>query len=81
MKKYELYKIISVYKSDGAADVMPNLSRQAHHQLEIFFWRSAFLETADQTSQCDYRPIVIGNRSIGAPLHLIKHDILTETIK
>ncbi len=42
MKKYELYKIISVYKSDGAADVMPNLSRQAHHQLEIFLEISLF---------------------------------------
>ncbi len=42
MKKYELYKIISVYKSDGAADVMPNLSRQAHHQLGIFFFDQPF---------------------------------------
>ncbi len=48
--------------------VVPNLSRQALHQLEIVFLRSAFLETANQTSQHDYRPIVIGNRSIEAPL-------------
>lgn len=42
---------------------MPNLSRQAHVnglKLEISFMRSAFLETADQSSQSDYRPIVIG---------------------
>ncbi len=30
--------------------------------------RSAFLETADQTSPSDYRPIMIGTRSIRAPL-------------
>ncbi len=43
------------------------LSRQARHQLEICFLRSASLETADQTPPSDYRPIVIGNRPIGAP--------------
>ncbi len=48
--------------------VVPNLSRHARHQLEISFLRWAFLETADQTSHSDYRPIVIGTRSIGAPL-------------
>ncbi len=50
--------------------VLSILSRQARHQLEIYFLRSAFLKTADQTSPSDYRPIVIGNRSIGAPLNL-----------
>ncbi len=29
--------------------------------------RSAFIETVDQTSQSDYRPIAIGSRSIGEP--------------
>ncbi len=32
------------------------------------FLRSAFLETADQTPPSEYRPIMIGSRSIGAPL-------------
>ncbi len=32
------------------------------------FLRSAFLETADQTPPSNYRPIMIGIRSIGAPL-------------
>ncbi len=36
------------------------------------FLRSAFSETADQTSQRDYRPIVIGSQSIGAPL-ILRH--------
>ncbi len=40
-----------------------------HSRLEIVFLRSAFLETTDQTSQSDYRPIVIGRRSNRAPLH------------
>lgn len=39
--------------------VMPNLSWQVRHQLDQFL-RSAFIETADQTSQSDYQPI---NRS------------------
>lgn len=30
--------------------------------------RSAFIPTADQTSQSNYRPIAISSRSIGAPL-------------
>ncbi len=47
---------------------MLNLSQPARHQLEIVFLRSAFLETADQTPQSNYRPTVIGSRSIGAPL-------------
>ncbi len=32
--------------------------------------RSAFSESGDQTSPSNYRPIVIGNRSIGSPLIL-----------
>ncbi len=40
-------------------------------RLRSFFFRSAFIETADQTSQSDYRPIVIGSRSIVAPLKFI----------
>ncbi len=38
--------------------------------------RSAFLETADQTSQRDFQPIVIGNRSIGAPLNLLRMSVV-----
>ncbi len=53
--------------------VVPNLSRQTCHQLEIVFLRSAFLETADQTSQRHYRPMVICSRSIGAPLFFSKN--------
>ncbi len=48
--------------------VLSILSRHLHDQLDIVFLRLAFLETADQTSPSDYQPIVIGNRSIGAPL-------------
>ncbi len=44
------------------------MSCQFSHGRRIISLRSAFLETADQTSQFDYRPIVIGSRSIGAPL-------------
>ncbi len=76
MKIYELYLTYSIIiispapdrDWDGALHVVPNLSQQARHQLEIGFWRSAFLETADQTPPSDYRPIMIGSRSIGAPL-------------
>ncbi len=76
MKIYELYLTYSIIiispapdrDWDGALHVVPNLSQQARHQLEIGFLRSAFLETADQTPPSDYRPIMIGSRSIGAPL-------------
>ncbi len=44
------------------------MSCQFSHGRCVISLRSAFLETADQTSQFDYRPIVIGSRSIGAPL-------------
>ncbi len=85
MKKYELYLTFSIIIISTATEtetvllhVMTNLSRQAHHQLEIVFLRSAFLETADQTSPSDYRPIVIGSRSIGAPLLLTSNfDIIS----
>ncbi len=78
MKIYELYLTYSIIiispapdrDWDGALHVVPNLSQQARHQLEIVFLRSAFLETADQTPPSDYRPIMIGSRSIGAPLVL-----------
>ncbi len=76
MKIYELYLTYSIIiispvpdrDWDGALHVVPNLSQQARHQLEIGFLRSAFLETADQSPPSDYRPIMIGSRSIGAPL-------------
>ncbi len=78
MKKYELHLTFSIkiilpgpYHTETETvplHVVPNLAQQARHQLEIVFLRSAFLENADQTSQRDYRPIVIGSRSIGAPL-------------
>ncbi len=77
MKRYELYLTLSIMKMPCQTEtetvplhVVPNLSQQAHYQLEIVFLRSAFLETADQTSKSDYRPIVIGSRSIGAPLEM-----------
>ncbi len=76
MKIYELYLTYSIIiispapdrDWDSALHVVPNLSQQARHQLEIVFLRSAFLETADQTPPSEYRPIMIGSRSIGAPL-------------
>ncbi len=76
MKIYELYLTYSIIiispapdrDWDGALHVVPNLSQQARHQLEIGFLKSAFLESADQTPPSDYRPIMIGSRSIGAPL-------------
>ncbi len=62
MKKYELYSIIII-------SPMPDRIR---HVLSILSWQASawdrFLETADQTSQRDYRPNMIGNWSIGAPL-------------
>ncbi len=85
MKIYELYLTYSIIiispapdrDWDGALHAVPNLSQQARHQLEIGFLRSAFLETADQTSPSDYRPIMIGSQSIGAPLFVI--DSLSST--
>ncbi len=79
MKIYELYLTYSIIiispapdrDWDGALHVVPNLSQQARHQLEIVFLRSAFLETTDKTPPNDYRPIMIGSRSIGAPLFKI----------
>ncbi len=75
MNKYKLYFTFSIIIISPAPDrqtvplhVVPNLPRHVHHQLEIFFLRSAFLETADQTSQRDYQLTMIGTRSIGAPL-------------
>ncbi len=48
------------------------ISCQTSHGRRIISLRSVFwdrpLEAADQTSQSDYRPIVIDSRSIGAPL-------------
>ncbi len=54
--------------------------RQTHHQLEIGFSRSAFLETTDQTSQSDYRQIVISSRSIGAPASVYYSAVVTVCI-
>ncbi len=83
MKIYELYLTYSIIiispaldrDWDGALHVVPNLSQQARHQLEIVFLRSAFLETADQTPPSNYRPIMIGSRSIGAPLLTSVHVV------
>ncbi len=44
------------------------MSCQTSHGRRVISLRSPFLENADQTSQCDYRPIMIGSRSIGAPI-------------
>ncbi len=59
MKKNELYSInYNYFTRAGQTETVP---LQARHQLEIVFLRSALVETADQTSQCDYRPKVIGS--------------------
>ncbi len=44
------------------------MSYQTSDGRRVISLRSAFIETADQTFQSDYRPIVIGSRSIAAPL-------------
>ncbi len=48
--------------------------------ISLRFLRSAFLETTDQTSPSDYRPIVIGSRSIGAPLVLL-YDFISNLVE
>ncbi len=47
------------------------MSCQTSHGRHVISLTSAFLETADQTSPRDYRPIVIGSQSVGAPLLLL----------
>ncbi len=73
MKKYELYNIIIISPAPDRERRCRCMYCQSSHgtcmiSLISFFLRLAFLETADQTSPSDYQPIVIGNRSIGAPL-------------
>ncbi len=77
MKKYELYKFMIISLASDRVRRCRCMSCQSSHgrhviSLRLFFFRSDFLETADQTSQLDYRPIVISNRSIGTPLILSK---------
>ncbi len=72
MKKYELYSIIIISSApdkdwDGAATCLVNPLTAGALSAWDFLDR-AFLETADQSSQRHYRSIVIGSRSIGAPL-------------
>ncbi len=67
MKKYKLYSIIIV-PAPAETETCRCMSCQSSHGRRVINLRSAFLETADQTSQSDYRLIVIGSRSIGAPL-------------
>ncbi len=62
MKKYELYSIIIIslapdrdWDGDAACPVNP-LTASASSAWDRFL-RSAILEIADQTYQCDYRPI------------------------
>ncbi len=77
MNKYELYLTFSIIiispaldrDWDGAAAWRAKpLTARTSSARDHFFRRSAFSETADQTSQSDYRPIMIGTRSIRAPL-------------
>ncbi len=76
MKKYELYLTFSIIiislapdrDWDGATAFHAKPLTAGASSAWDRFMTSAFLETADQTSQTDYRPIVIGSRSIGAPL-------------
>ncbi len=71
MKKYELYSIITISPmtdKDGAVTCLVNPLKADVSSAWDRFLRSAFLETAGQTAQRDYQPIVIGSRSIGATL-------------
>ncbi len=74
MKKYELYLTFSIIiilptlDMDGAAACRAKSLTAGTSSAWDWFMRSAFLETVDQTYQSDYRPIVIGSRSIGAPI-------------
>ncbi len=77
MNKYELYLTFSIIiisltpdrDWDGAAECRAKpFTARASSDWDVFL-RSAFLETADQTSQSNYRPIMIDTRSIGAPVH------------
>ncbi len=78
MNRYELYYTFSIimvspapdWDSAAACHGKP-LTAGASSARDLFL-RSAFLETADQTSQSYYRPIIIGTQSIGAPLIYIK---------
>ncbi len=72
-KKYELYSIIIISPAPDRVRRCRCMSCQSSHgrhviSMRCFFWDQPFLETADQTSPSDYRPIVIGTRLIGAPL-------------
>ncbi len=67
MKKYELHLTFSILiilsapdRDCAAACCAKPLTAGASSALDRFL-RSAFLETADQTSQRDYRPIMIGS--------------------
>ncbi len=78
MKKYDLNKIILISPAPDRVRRCHFMSCQSSHgrrviSLRSFFW--AFLETADQTSQRDYRPIVIGNWSIYLSIYLSKDRI------
>ncbi len=74
LMKYELYLTFSIMiilpalDRDGAAACRAKSLTAGTSSAWDRFMRSAFLETVDQTYQSDYRPIVIGSRSIGAPI-------------
>ncbi len=58
MNKCELYKIIIISPAPDRVRRCRCMSCQSS-QADLISLRSAFLETADQTSQRDYRLIVI----------------------
>ncbi len=83
MKKYELYLTFSIIiivpalDRDGAAACRAKSLTAGTSSAWDWFMRSAFLETVDQTYQSDYRPIVIGSRSIRASIKCTFVETLT----